>query len=109
MKDFTTAEHITPILTEIKSRFITHEDSITTNYLKCIIAIEDPTTRQFYPVSPKEELYIPNIAAYQETCKEIDIFTQAAETYAGELDQWNSREKERVFLAIRDNLIKEYK
>ena len=108
MKDFTTSEHITPILEEIKSRFLVHDESIITNYLKCIIALEDPATRQLYPVTPEKELYINNLEAYRAACKDINSFCEAAETYPGELDTWKSNEQNRVFLAVRDALIKEY-
>lgn len=108
MKDFTTSEHITPILNEIKSRFLIITDPATKQYFNCILALKDPATRQLYPVTSGKDLYISNLKSYSAIVKDINLFSTAAEVYAGELDTWSSQEKSRIFLAVRDALIKEY-
>lgn len=108
MKDFTTAEHITPILTEIKAKYLINTSAIIKDYFNCSLLLENPATRAAYPVSPDKEFYIPELYNYKKVCEAIEDYTTAAETYPGELWKYSAIEKDRVFIAIRNALIKEY-
>ena len=108
MKDFTTSDYITPILTEIKKDFYLTTDEATRNYFNCSLLLTHATTRSAYLVSPEKSLYIPGLKSFRKLCINIQDYTTAAETTPGELDAWMGNELNRVFLAVRDALIKEY-
>lgn len=105
MKDFTTPANISPIIDEIKNKYLIKTDETTRHYFNCVLALYNPVNREIIPVIPEKVLYIPHLKNYIDLCGKINDYTQAAETYAGELDAWNTHEKSRVFNAIRDNLI----
>lgn len=108
MKDFTTAEHITPILTEIKAKYKINTSAAIKNYFNCSLLLENPTTRAAYPVSPEKDLYIPHLENFKKLCINIQDYATAAETTPGELDEWTENELKSVFNAIKNTLIKEY-
>lgn len=105
MKDFTTSAYITPALIEIKNEYQIKRDSIYKEYFNCDLLLKKKTGNDCIILSRSKDLFIPGLDSIQVIFKAIDAYTEAAETYAGELNIWNYKEKQRVYNTIRDRLI----
>ena len=105
MKDFTTLEHITPALIEIKNKYQIKSDSIYKEYFNCDLLLKKNIGNDCIILNRSKDLFIPGIESIQTIFKAIDAYTEAAETYTGELNIWNYKEKQRVYNTIRDRLI----
>ena len=112
MKDFTTAEHITPILEDIESHFFIDQAPQIKflNNINIVLTAADETGPGVtcFLIGPENAENIPYTKALKELYHKIDLYCEAAETYAGELDNWSSRQKDIVRAAAGTALIKKY-
>lgn len=112
MKDFTTAEHITPILEDIERHFFIDQApkiKFLNNINIVLSAADEPGPGvTCYLIGPENPENIPTTAALLNLYNEIDEYTEAVETYPGELWIWSSKEKDRATLAAGTALIKKY-
>lgn len=110
MKDFTKAEYISPIITEIISN---HEiDKSISEYFPGVIAIlSNPLSNEGFFLKPVDD-YLTNPEFYrlskhaENLYRSLAEYSEAAETYPGELWTWYNREHERITRTINEALIK---
>lgn len=108
MRSFTTPENIRPIIEEIKQKYIFKVDQNTRAYFNSDLILYNPETREIIPISHNTDFYISDLKSYKMLCNDINYYTAAAETSPGELDTWQSREKERIFLVVRNTLLNDH-
>ena len=112
MRDFTT--NIDNIVDDIKSKYLIENKPDICEYLSADLLLLEPLDgenigRNVIRISHKEDFYISGIKSLRKLFWDIEDYVQAAATYSGELDTYESNEKKRVLNAIRDALIKEFK
>lgn len=105
MKDFTTSAYIDPAIIEIKKKYQIKNDSIYKEYFNCDLLLKKKAGNDCIILSRSKDLFIPGLDSIQVIFNAIEAYTEAAETYPGELGIWNYREKARVYNAIKDRLI----
>lgn len=111
MKDFTTSAYITPVIDQIEhTYFIDRAPAEVKAIFKCDLILTPALYKSpdRYLISKDRENLLPNISEFKNIFTQIDQYTAAAETYAGELDQWSSREKDEVIKAVYITLIDKY-
>lgn len=111
MKDFTL--NIEPIVDDIKSIYLIDNNPDVCAYLQADLMMykttESDSIKTVKLIRHDEDFYISGIHSLRELFWSIEDFNTSVSTYAGELDDWATREKQRVLNAIRDELIKEFK
>lgn len=112
MKSFATPKYITPVLEEIKARYTPEYSPATLAALNCAVLLKRNRTREYIAIRENDRsfYYSDNgrSAAMKALFADLKAWTEAAETYAGELDGWSYQEERRIMEAVRDALIKEY-
>lgn len=111
MKDFTTAAYIKPIVDEINRKYyIDRPTKEVKAIFNCDLVLTPATenTRNRFLINPDRDSLLPDISKFFDVFQEITLFSKAAETYAGELDQWEDREKDRVIKATYNELLRQY-
>lgn len=105
MKAFTTLDHITPILQEITANYTPIYNPPAS--MDCIILLQKNGSRDALAIRENGPFYI-TCKAMTALYKQIETYTEAAETYPGELHTWSIDEKHRAQTATRDAIIKHY-
>lgn len=112
MKDFTTSDNITPVLEDIESHFFIDQAPKIKflNNINIVLTAADEAGPGVtcYLIGPENPENIPYTKGLKELYHKIDLYCKAAETYAGELDDWSSREKDRATIAAGAALLKKY-
>lgn len=109
MKDFTTPAYIAPIMDEIRTLYKPITDRATCTCLDCIVLLQKRNSRDAYAVrTPDKGAFYYSGPAVKHLFKQIDEWTQAAETEPGELDRWQWYEHQQIQEAIRAGLIEKY-
>lgn len=112
MKDFTTAEHIAPILEDIESHFFIDQAPQIKflNNINIVLTAADETGPGVtcYLIGPENPENIPITSALINLYRSIDEYSEAVETYPDELWIWSSREKDRATIAAGTALLKKY-
>lgn len=112
MKDYTTPEYIAPILEDIESHFFIDQAPQIKflNNINIILTAADETGPGVtcYLIGPENPENIPTTSALLNLYRSIDEYTEAVETYPGELHNWSKSEKDRATLAAGTALIKKY-
>lgn len=110
MKDFTTAEHIKPIIEEIEQKYFIDR---TTPEVKAIFKSDIVLTpadgsRNAYFITADRDTLLPNIYKFIALYQQITRYCEAVETYAGELDIFCEHEKDRARAAVYNTLLRQY-
>ena len=100
MKDF----DISRIVTEITSKY--HFEPIATKYFETLCLVRN--YGEHPPVLIVNENFNYYSAEVQCVYDQINRLAECAETYAGELDQWADREKQRVQKRVMLELYNKY-
>ena len=110
MKDFTTADYIKPIVDEISRKYyIDRPTKEVKAIFKCDLELSPASgSNDIYFINSDRDTLLPDIYKFLYVFQEITLFSKAVETYPGELDQWQDREKDRVIKATYNELIKQY-
>ena len=112
MKDYTTPEYIAPIINEIEKHFFIDQapkNAFLININIILTAADEPGPgRTCFLIGPENAGNIPTTAALLNLYNKIDEYTEAVETYPGELHNWSKSEKDRATLAAGTALIKKY-
>lgn len=110
MKDFTTSAYIAPIIDEIERKFYIDRTSAEVKAIFKADLILSPASgsNDRYLITKDRENLLPGVESFKTAFIEIDNYTQAAETYAGELYTWSSREKDKLITAVYTSLLHKY-
>lgn len=110
MKDFTTADYIKPIMDEISRKYyIDRPTKEVKAIFKCDLELTPvDANNDRYFINKDRDTLLPDISNFFDVFQEITLFSKAVETYAGELEQWQDREKDRVIKATYNELLRQY-
>ena len=109
MRRFDTPENIAPIFAEIKAFYTPVNNPAALVALDCVALLQKNRTRNYMAVrTPERGGFYYHSRVTLELFKELDAWTQAAETEPGELDAWRYQEEHRIMEAVRAGLIREY-
>ena len=109
MKTFTTPEYITPIIEEIKTTHTASYSPATLAALNCIVLLKKNRSRDALALrTPKKGGFFYWSETVKALYKDLESWTQAAETEPGELDRYMYTEHKRIQEAIRAALIETY-
>lgn len=107
MKDFTTPDHINPIIGYFKAFYTPVKDKRTLEALNCTVLLKRAKLNEYKAIRANDAFYAYNIAV-KELYSEVEDYADYASTEPGELDQWRYNEESRIQTAIRDRLIEVY-
>ena len=107
MKDFTTPEHITPIVAELCALYTPITDKIVLDALCCNLILQHNHSKNALVIRAGAPLSFHS-ASHKELLQEVKDYAETAETCAGELDMWQYNEEKRIMCAVRDNLLQKY-
>ena len=111
MKDFTTADYIKPIVDEISRKYyIDRPTKEVKAIFNCDLVLTPAAenTRNRFLINPDRDTLLPDIYQFLHVFQEIKLFSKLVETYPGELDQWQDREKDRVIKGTYNELLRQY-
>ena len=109
MKDFTTLEYITPVIEEIKEKYLLlNPDQTVKKCLNCVGLLRKKSTNEYIALRTGGPFFIwEHITTIKKLYKDLQTWVMAAETYPGELDTWRYREENAIQHAIKNQLINE--
>ena len=103
MKQFNTPENLKPIIKEILNKYTIIKPAANI----CDFILKSNTSRAAYMFKNKSH-YINNIESLDKLINEINDFSEAVETYPGELFDYSQNQKRIVLNTITTLLYHEY-
>lgn len=106
MKKFYTPEYIAPIIDEIKSKFEPETRPEVLKALNAKLLLKNKKSNDYRVI--RETCFFYYGEATRKLYKELDTWTEAAETEPGELDTWKYKEQDRIQEATRKAILNEF-
>ena len=110
MKTFTAPAYLAPIMEEIRTIYKPITDPTICNCLNCVVLLQKKASRDALAVrEPSKGAFYYSGPAARDLFRQLDEWTEAAETEPAELDRWKWYEQKNIMEAIRTALIEEYR
>ena len=109
MIDFSSIEYIAPVIEEIKGKYYIENDSTIKKYFNCDLLLHHANSNNCIIVRHTDDFYISGIHALNKLLMQLTDYVIKVQTYTGELDDYEKNQEKKIYNAIRDKLIAEFR